>query len=243
MSPNNARTNDSGSSRNSNNAFNALLEKVRGLSFLPFQMCVLLWLGAKGFESIRPLGRIHRRGRRAKGGADFLAKAPGSETDVAIQVRHWRMPLQRRTVDELWGFMLRRGVPLGLIVTSSEVMKSAEKAVWEYPGRPIQLVSCRQLCSSMASLELGLRKAGSRWLIDEAFFESAGRLAFASAMGIAATPGPGSRVLDGVCRLHGKSGEPRNPDSQPPILGTWLFIAVVIALLAALLWLKLGSAR
>lgn len=243
MSPNNVRTDNSSSGRNRNSAFYALMQKLRSLSFLPFQMTVLLWLGAKGFRSIRPLGRIHRRGRRTKGGADFLAKAPGSEVDVAIQVRHWRTPLQRRVVDELWGFMLRSGVPLGLIVTNSDVMKGADRAASEFPGRPIQLVSCGQLCSSLSSLELGLRRVRDNWVVDEGFFRTADKLTLASAMDVAAGLGRRSRFHDGVRWTQLVSGEVRSPEGWPPVYGIWFWVAVAVAILVALIWLESGGAR
>lgn len=242
--PNDSRTisRSGNSDRNSNSGFIALLERLQNLSFLPFQMSVLLWLGEKGFGSIRPLGRIHRRGRRARGGADFLAKMPGSDVDVAIQIRHWRTPLQRRAVDELWGFMLRRGVPLGLIVTSSGIMKSAELAISEYPGRPIQLVSCRQLCSSMAALELGLRKAHTKWILDESFFTTASRLAFASAISVAAPPSISSKLFDGIGRRDRNSDELGQPDHKPPSLSLLMLILAAIVIVA-LLMLNLGFLR
>jgi hypothetical protein len=183
------------SNRSSNSVFYQLVNRMQSLSFVPFQMCVMLWLGKKGLRSIRPLGRIHRRGRRSSSGADFLAKLKDSEVDVAIQVRHWRTPMQRRAVDEFWGFMLRNDVPLGVIVCGSTVMKSALKAAAEYPGRPIELVSCDRLCSSMAALELGVVEQQGRWVIDEGFFRSLHELGFASLMSVALEDEPRSTVV------------------------------------------------
>lgn len=243
MIPTSVRNNksDSNSSRNSNSAFYTLLDRIQNLSFRPFQMCVLLWMGAKGFGKIRPLGRRHQRGRRSLGGADFLAQMPGSKIDVAVQVRHWQTPVQRRAVDELWGFMLRRGVPLGLIVTNSSFMKSAEKTALEYPGRPIQLVSGRQLCSSMAALEMGLTQTGTKWILDEPFFRSVGQLCFASAMGKTSAHGGSARALAARCHLASLGGEPDQPESQPPSLLLWYVLAAVALAIALLLWLKLGA--
>lgn len=183
------------SSRNNNSVFYQLINRMQSLSFVPFQMGVMLWLGKKGLRSIRPLGRIHRRGRRSASGADFLANLRDSEVDVAIQVRHWRTPLQRRAVDEFWGFMLRNNVPLGVIVCSSPVMNSALKAAAEYPGRPIELVSCDRFCSSMAALELGVVEQDGRWIIDEAFFRSLHELGFASLMSVALDNQPRSTLV------------------------------------------------
>lgn len=235
------RSGNSNSSRNSNSAFYTLLDRIQNLNFRPFQMCVLLWMGAKGFGQIRPLGRLHQRGRRPLGGADFLAQMPGSRIDVAVQVRHWQTPVQRRAVDELWGFMLRRGVPLGLIVTNSRFMKSAEKAALDYPGRPIQLVSGRQLCSSMGSLELGLAQVRSKWILDESFFRSVGQLCFSSIMGKTSPHEGSTRALAVRCHLTSLDGEPDHPESQPPSSTVWYALAAVTLAVALLLWLKLGG--
>lgn len=230
------------SSSNSNSAFYALVDRVQSLNFRAFQMCVMLWLGAKGLSNIRPLGRHHRRGRRLQGGAEFLAETSGSRADVAIQIRHWNSPIQRRAVDELWGFMLRRGVPLGLIVTNSRFMKSAEKAALEYPGRPIQLVSVRQLCSSMAALELGLAKVDSAWILDESFFRTIDRLDFAHWISklshVRSTP-----ALGRARPSAGLGGELDHPENRPPTLTVWAFLAAAILTFAVLLWLKLGGSR
>ncbi|MBI5707280.1 MAG: restriction endonuclease [Armatimonadetes bacterium] len=216
------------------------MAKMQSLSFRPFQICVLLWLGAKGFGNIRPLGRHHQKGRRSRGGADFLAKVPGSNVGVAIQIRHWKTPVQRRAVDELWGFMLRNGVPSGLIVTNSSFMKSAPKAVPEFAGRPIQLVSCRDLCSSMASLELGLRKQGQQWILDESFFRSVDQLCFASTLGSGSACARSARILAAKCHLPDLGGEAGCPDNRPSSLTAWMVLAAAILVVGLVFWLKLG---
>lgn len=237
--PNGSRTNDRGSSRNSSSAFYALFEEVQGLLFRSFLVCVMLWLGAKGFGLIQPLGRVHRRGRRRNGGADFLAKLPNSEAKVAVSVRHWNTPLQRRVVDELWGYMLRNSVPMGLIVTNSRPTRSTEMAANAYPGRPIQIVSCRQLCSSMAALELGLRKRGTHWILDEAFFRSVGSLSLTGALACRFRRSKCKRGLDGIAY-------PLDLDSECPILGRssrgavfWIAASATLSFLGLLLWLAL----
>lgn len=237
--PNSSRTDDSGSSRNSSSAFYALLEKVQGLGFRSFLVCVMLWLGAKGFGLIQPLGRVHRRGRRRNGGADFLAKLPNSEAKVAVSVRHWNTPLQRRVVDELWGYMLRNSVPMGLIVTSSSVMRSAENSAESYPGRPIQIVSCRELCSSMGALELGLTKSGSDWILDEVFFRTVGSLSVANALTCQIRRSKGKRDLDGIGCEQGM--DPRLPVPRKRAQGALFWIAALAALvvLGLLLWAAL----
>lgn len=239
--PNGTRTRNS--SNNSNNAFNALMTRVQSLSFRSFQMCVLLWLGAKGFEKIRPLGRHFQRGRRSFGGADFLATMPSSNVDVAVQVRHWKTPVQRRAVDELWGFMLRQNIPLGLIVTNSSFMNSAQEAVLEYPGRPVQPVSCRELCGSMAALELGLRKRGSSWVLDEPFFGSLSQLSLASAPAGPFALSRSATNLAARCHVPDLGGEAGDPGDRPPSLAFFLVSAVALVLLRFLIWMRVAGGR
>src|SRR5438552_3583774 len=108
-SPNNCRTNGGDSSRPNSSSgsgfYGALTERLRNLSFPAIQTGVLLWLSAKGFRDIQVLKRSGARGRRLIGGADFIADSPHDpDIRVAVQVRHWRTPIQRRAIDELWGF-------------------------------------------------------------------------------------------------------------------------------------------
>lgn len=177
--PNEYRTNGDDSGSNSSSVFIGLLNEVRSLRFSSFQICVFLWLNSKGFRSVRVLGRRHRVGRRSLGGVDFVAKLPNSDIEIAVQIRHWRSPLQPRVVDELRGHLLRMGLPLGLIVTTAEVLKATERSSTEYSGRPIQIVSLRQLCSSMCALELGVNMKDGTWQIDGNFFRTIRALAFA----------------------------------------------------------------
>lgn len=217
---------------------------MRSLSFLPFQACIVLWLGRKGFRSIRPLGRIHRRGRRELGGADFLAKLPGSEVEVVIQVRHWRTPLQRRVVDELWGFMLRHGVPAGIVICSSGVMRAAETAAAKYPGRPIELIPCELLCSSMAALELGVSEQKGRWIVDEAFFRSAHQLALASVISsILSTKSTAKDLTTGSSRskVTGPDLSPAGVSREVRLIPFSLCALGVLLLL--LLWWLVGVLR
>jgi hypothetical protein len=131
----------------------------------------LLWLGAKGYRNIEVLRRTAARGRREVGGADFIAEsAYGPHIRIAIQLRHWRTPVQRRAVDELWGFMLRHGIPQGLIITNNSFYPRAMAAALEFPGRPIQLISASRLAGSMAALGLGVEADPRSLAVSEPFF-------------------------------------------------------------------------
>lgn len=137
----------SGRSRSSNGSNNSggflgTVVQIRQLDFPSFQTLVLLYVRALGYEHMRSLGRNNRQGRRPQGGADFVALLPGpDEMRVAIQIRHRKTKVGRQAVDELRGFLLREGIPTGIIVTNSEFQPSTSRTVRTYPGRPIKLVS------------------------------------------------------------------------------------------------------
>lgn len=245
MRPNIDRTCNCNSSSGRNSVFYALQERMRSLSFLPFQTCVVLWLGVKGLRSIRSLGRIHRRGRRELGGADFLAKSPGNGVEVAIQIRHWRTPLQRRVVDELWGFMLRHGIPAGLVICSSGVMRAAETAAAKYPGRPIELIPCELLCSSMVALELGVSEQNGRWILNEAFFRSAHQLALANVVSTILSTSSTAKNLTAESNRSKAMGMDLSPVSASlrKVGPVPTLIWVIGALLLLLLWWLMGVLR
>lgn len=224
---------------NCNSAFYALRERIGLLAFRPFQSCVLVWLGAQGFGQLRSLGRLHRRGRRAQGGADFTATVPGSRVRVAIQIRHWRTPIQRRAVDEFWGFLLRTGIPAGLLVTNAQISRRAIQAAQEYPGRPIQLVSCTSLAQSMIALELGIRKHfdGSA-VLDERFFNVLRMLRLASS---ADEPDHAPRVGRGPNSHLASPVMAQSPGGIPPL--SWFLIAVALVAALAITISYLGGLR
>ena len=226
----NNKSYNSHSSSNSS-VYRAIRERLIRLEFRAFQTCVILWLGAKGYRHIRSLGRHSARGRRRIGGADFIAELPGpSNVRVAIQIRLWRTPVQRRAIDELWGFMLRSGIPSGLVVTNNEFFPAAIKATHQFPGRPIRLVSVAQLAGSMAGLGLGVRRTGTDWADDDSFF----RTLEALKLGLESH----AKVDDGFSLSATKDVKKNGRRSSA---GPWfLFIAGVLFLL----WLLvMGAAR
>ena len=166
---------------NDNNGVSRVLEaKLASLPFKPFRNSVVLWLGGIGYRDIRSLDRRHRRGRRRVGGADFIVSTSGVfPSRVAVQIRHWRTPIQRRAVDELRGFMLRHDVPSGLIVASEEFSQKARLTARSYPGRPITVIGPRQLAESMCRLGQGVVRDGAGGRLDERYFRSLASLDFA----------------------------------------------------------------
>lgn len=230
-------------SNNSSSVFIELSQRIEQLSFPSFQMLALLWLSAKGFEHIRNLGRCHRRGRRPTGGADFLAVLPRSGMPIAIQVRHWQTPVQRRAVDELRGFMLRHGISAGLIVSNQGFYKQAELSALGFPGRPIQLVSGQDISSSLISLGLGFKTfEDSSLAVDEGLFRTLKLLGFASAMeAISGTARAG-------CKAETMIQENCSVVESYLLQGqrhfrTPLTIVFVMLLVAIVLWLVVWSLR
>jgi len=235
-------TGGNNSSRNSNSAYIQLSDRIQHLTFNPFQHLVFLWLGARGYRHIRSLGRHHRRGRRSSGGADFLATKPGSGVRTAIQVRHWRTPIQRRVVDEFWGFLLRSGVPTGLIVSNSTFSKRAIAAATEYPGRSIQLIGVEDLSASLVSAGLGSQDS-MRDEIDEAFFRVLHAFGFASTCFDSSDSPKGARgsrtgLYAGAIGTEGTNPEPHSPQN-------WSLAIVAVAAFALifLTWLHWFGGR
>lgn len=233
--PNNSRTNNS-----SNFFYGHLTDRLRKLSFSAFRNCVYLWLGAKGYRDICVLKRSGARGRRRDGGADFIIRSPHeSGVRIAVQIRHRRTALDASVVDQLWGFMLRQGVPLGLIVTNSRFNPKARTRSQEYPGRPIRLVSVSQLAGSMAALGLGIDFTGGCLSVSESFFRALDRLRFASNLSPQVPCGRGSNAdsasMDDVRTTP-------SPQPQDREFWWWILLAM-IATLALTWWLGLGGRR
>lgn len=164
--------NRSGSKRNnSSGIYGQLRSRLESMSFQSFRTLVFLWLSAKGYRNVFVLKRSGSRGRRSHGGADFLARSPHHPLSrVAVQIRYWKTPLQRRVVDELRGYMLRNGIQEGLIVTNSSIYSAARRSARDLETKPVRLFSSAQLAGSMASLGLGFEKTGGRHEVADWFF-------------------------------------------------------------------------
>lgn len=246
--PNSNRTNNNDSSKpnsSSGSRFYAdLRERLENLDFRSYQTCVLLWLGARGYQNICILRRTSARGRRPVGGADFIAESPHCPgVKTAIQVRHWKTPIQRRAVDELWGYMLRNGIPQGLIVTSTRFYPRTIAASVEFPGRPIRLVSVAQLTGSMAALGLGVESTGDRHVISDSFFRVLGQLQLASTLAIS-QPVQRSAVFFGNCSVERNSVCHYPPPNRPNTSRLWWVIVLgFLAVIILSLWISSGGPR
>lgn len=163
---------NSNSKRNSNSGiYSELTSRLRMLNFQAFRTLVFLWLSAKGYRQVLALKRSASRGRRPTGGPDFLAISPHApRTRVAIQIRHWQSPIQKRVVDEMRGWMLRLGIRQGMIVTRSSFFPGARRAAGELESKPIVLWPAPRLAGSMAAMRLGVERQGNRFELAELFF-------------------------------------------------------------------------
>lgn len=234
------RHSNNSSNDNSSVFYRILTDRLRILSFTSFQSLVLLWLSAKGYRDICVLKRTASRGRRKVGGADMLATSPyDHDMRVAVQIRFWKTPVQRRVVDELWGFMLRQGIPYGLIVTSSIFYPRTIKAALEFSGRPIRLISGPQLAGSLAALGLGVERRGARLQISESFFRTLSALRLAAIL-MTAQPLSGRLAIqpDRSTSLDTLS---QSPSGQDPTHRFWWIIAATLLLILVLARLIGGS--
>ncbi|MFN8140432.1 MAG: restriction endonuclease [Fimbriimonadales bacterium] len=233
-----ARNRDNGSSGDDSSGL-ILPDLIRQLSFRSLQTLVTLWLGRQGFRQIRSLGRWAKRGRRVIGGADLIALVPGySDISVAIQIKDCQSPVQRRSVDELRGFMLRFSIPYGMVVTNSVFSRAATKAVSGFPGRPVQLVSRFDLASSLMQLGLGFDIESGE--VDFGFFDNLHSLRFAnSPRQLDRQPHRKPQdILSPVTRIIERETHHHHQDALPKRL------AIIIALLLfgfLVLYLKLGT--
>ncbi len=174
------QSNRIGSNRDSNSVFIAIRGYLQLLDYKAFRNCVWLWLAALGYQHMLFLGRHHRRGRRASGGADFLVRVNDfSQAQIAVQIRHWRTPVTRQAIDELRGYLLRNGIASGMIISSSDFSRQARKAADSFPGRPIRLVSVDRFAASMMALNMGTKSFGQELGVDEGFFRTLRQLRFA----------------------------------------------------------------
>lgn len=230
-----SRDRNSGSDNSS--AFIELNQRILHQPFKPFQTLVVLWLGARGYWQLRSLRRVHRRGRRRIGGADFVVSFPRSDLRTAVQIRHWKTPIQRRVIDELWGFMLRNGIPCGLIVTNSSFSKRAQQAIESYPGRPIQLVSREDLVTSMLALQLGVKFLGGRTVVDGAFFRTLNDLRLGPELDLLPKVKATGSTRIGLNETTSDSREKAIADAESKIrAGFFALVVIVLTLILSLLF-------
>lgn len=95
--------------------------------------------------------KVEVTGRSGDGGVDvqaFRVDQWGHVARIAVQVKRYRNPIGRRTVDELLGTIVREKYAAGILVTTSEFSKDARKAASLAPQ--IQLVDGVKLVDLLA---------------------------------------------------------------------------------------------
>jgi hypothetical protein len=219
----------SGQSSNSRSSvFRALRTRVAHLPFFEFRRLVLLWLSAKGYRGIQVLPRGGERGRRPSGGADFLISHSAHDfASVAVTVRHWQTPLQRRTVDELVGYLARQSIRTGILVTNNKLSAAALEAASELPGHRLRLYPVGRLAGSMTALGLGVKNVDGQLELDEAFFRTLARIQISAEL---------TRRWKETDMFGRRSGEATN--RTPPEQNAWLWIGagVLVLLWLSMLW-------
>lgn len=227
--------NNSGSNRN-RLLYRDLLTRLRSLDFPEFRICILLWLRAKGYRHVQMRRRGGARGRRRQAGPDFLAVSPfDRQAKVAIQIRYWQTAIQRRTVDELRGYLLRHQIPSGLIIATSRFQDGAITAARSYPGRPIRLVTLPQLVGSMAALRLGVDRNNPAQASTR-FFHCLSHLQLASYL--LTNPNKGRTRFFGF--LSGLNAEAATSAPEPQEPNRWWWVMATAAVLL-ILWLWLAK--
>ena len=157
-------------------------EELLALPYSAFLLVVARLLELQGYREIRLLGRKGFVGRNRGGGWDLEAKTPRHQATIAgqegsrcvIQVKHFdELVVQQRSVDELRGCILRAGVGVGLLITTSRFSPVAQEASKASSLAPVILLGGDRLLSLLIHQRLGVRqKPGGKWDVDLAFFRS-----------------------------------------------------------------------
>ncbi|MBV6459403.1 MAG: hypothetical protein HONBIEJF_02551 [Fimbriimonadaceae bacterium] len=229
-------SNSGGSKRNSSSGiYTQLQSRLESMSFQSVRTLVFLWLSAKGYRNVLVLKRSGSRGRRSHGGPDFLARSPHHpRSRVAVQIRYWKTPVQRRVVDELRGYMLREGIREGLIVTNSSILPAARRSARDLETKPVRLFSSAQLAGSMASLGLGVEKVEGSYVVADWFFRGLDQIQLGHSL-----IGPKTLANCVRGRVEESVAGPRFGDQWPEGI-VWLVLTVLLVLLFTLVF---GASR
>ncbi len=157
-------------------------EELIALPYFAFLLVIARLLERQGYRHVRQIGRRGFIGRNRSGGWDLEATSPGQKAMNAgqagpqciIQVKQFdELAVQQRTVDELRGCILRAGVGLGVIITTSRFSPVAQEAAQASLLAPVVLLDGKELVSLFIQQKLGVRlKPNGKWTIDPEFFRS-----------------------------------------------------------------------
>jgi restriction endonuclease Mrr len=147
------------------------------LPYPALERLVVLLLRSMGYRDIRIVDGGKQRGFSRFGGMSMTARANGPLNTALTLIQVKQIDLQRRYVDELRGAMLRWGAGHGIIVATGKVPGKAKFAAELYPGRPVRIISRRQLAKLLIVQGLGVRTAplpvgsSDNLIMDSLFFE------------------------------------------------------------------------
>jgi len=157
-------------------------EELLALPYFAFLLVIARLLERQGYRHVRQLGRKGFVGRNRSGGWDLEAIAPGQQSLTSgkegprciIQVKQFdELAVQQRTVDGLRGCILRAGVGLGVLITTSRFSPVAQEAAQASSLAPVVLLDGKELVSLLIQQRLGVRQIPSgKWAIDPEFFRS-----------------------------------------------------------------------
>jgi restriction system protein len=154
-----------------------LRERLLEISYPAFERCIQRLLTAMGYTNVL-VARSHFRGRNCQGGWDLEATTRTGVTTARViaQIKQYKVPVQKRYVDELRGTMLRAGARQGLLITTSSFSPTARQAAAAGHVAPIRLVDGEELLNLLIRHGIGVQYLPSEHTgIDLAFFNELAR--------------------------------------------------------------------
>lgn len=174
-------------------AQDALLQRIRELSFPAYCHLVRLLLYRSGYTSVQIVepgtGKVTPNKFSSIGETQRLLYSgllAVSHTDLAsaltlVRVKQAKgVPVSRRFVDQLRGAMLRLGAEQGLLIATGRFSRYAITSAAQTPLPPVRLIDGAMLCSMLRERGLGISKTAptkgnakerTYQQIDEPFFQ------------------------------------------------------------------------
>lgn len=145
-------------------AYSDLAETLRlrmvWLPYSAFALCMERLLLKLGYAEIKASSRHSLKGPNNLSGIDLIAyfdTGIGIEP-TAVQLKRYKGPrhVPSRFVSELRGTMLERGIPQGLIISTTTFSEEGKQAAASFPGRPIRLIDGLELGRLMLEYRIGV---------------------------------------------------------------------------------------
>ena len=171
----------------------ALLQRIRALSFPAYCHLIRLLLYRSGYTSVQivepgtgqlsnPLSTCASASATKAHRLLYSGLLAVSHTDLASALTLVRVkqakgaPVSRRFVDQLRGAMLRLGAEQGMLIATGRFSRYAKASATQTPLPPVRLMDGEILCAMLVERGLGVRKTPEAkerddGLIDEPFFQ------------------------------------------------------------------------